>query len=100
MFILEELWQGNITPNVRQMQNGGAYQKAMCKITELSDAFSKELSEDGKRAIKEYEDLQMELFDISDTDAFIRGVRIGVKLMLDVFLPYDSPLPQVAGENS
>ena len=72
----------------------------MCKITELSDAFSKELSEDGKQAFKDYEDLQMELFDISDTDAFIRGVRIGVKLMLDVLLPYDSPLPQIAGENS
>ena len=100
MFILEELWQGNITPNVRQMQDGGAYQKAMSKITELSDAFAKELSEDGKQAFKDYENLQMELFDISDTDAFIRGVRIGVKLMLDVLLPYDSPLPQIAGENS
>ena len=100
MFVLEELWRGNITPSVRQMKDGGSYQKAMEKSIELSDSFYKELSAEGKQAFKEYEDLQMELYDISDTDAYIRGVRFGTKMMLDVLLPYDSPLPQIGGDGS
>ena len=100
MFMLKDLWYGNIAPNERAMKDGGEYQKAIRRATALADDFRKEMSKEAKRAFNDYEDTQIELCKIGECDAFVKGVRFGVQMMLDTLLPYDSPLPQIAGGSS
>ena len=100
MFVLKDLWYGNIAPNERAMKDGGEYQKAIRRATALADDFRKEMSKDAKRAFEEYENAQDDLCQIGECDAFVKGVRFGVQMMLDTLLPYDSPLPQIAGGSS
>ena len=100
MFVLNELWWGNVSPSERAMKDGGEYQKAINKATVLADEFRKEMSKEAKRAFNDYEDTQIELCKIGECDAFVKGVRFGVQMMLDTLLPYDSPLPQIAGGSS
>lgn len=100
MFVLKDLWYGNIAPNERAMKDGGEYQKAIRRATALADDFRKEMSKDAKRAFEEYENAQDDLCQIGECDAFVKGVRFGVQMMLDTLLPYDTPLPQITGESS
>ena len=44
MFVLKDLWYGNIAPNERAMKDGGEYQKAIRRATALADDFRKEMS--------------------------------------------------------
>ena len=100
MFVLKDLWWGNISPSEREMKNGGEYQKTQRKATVLADEFREELSKDGKRAFEEYENAQNDLCEIGEFDAFVKGVRFGAQMMLDVLSPYDTPLPQIGGDGS
>ena len=100
MYVLKDLWYGNIAPNERAMKDGGEYQKAIRRATALADDFRKEMSKDAKRAFEEYENAQDDLCQIGECDAFVKGVRFGVQMMLDTLLPYDTPLPQITGESS
>ena len=95
MYLLEEMWRGNITPSERAVQEGSPYQKISHEATEWMEMFRKELSAEGKKALDEYYRKQMELAGISEQDAFIRGVRIGTRFILDVLGEYNSQLPQV-----
>ena len=56
--------------------------------------FYKELSPEGKKAYHAYQEHETKLNQITDIDTFIRGVRFGVRLMMDVVGDYTSPLPQ------
>lgn len=95
MLILEQLWQGQIAPFEREIGEGSEFQKLSQKTTELQNLFYKELSPDGKKTFNEYYDIEQELTTISEQDAFIKGVRIGARIILDIMGEYDSPLPQI-----
>ena len=45
--------------------------------------------------MENYEDLQAELTEISEQDTFIRGFRLGARVILDVIGEYASPMIQV-----
>ena len=95
MLILEKLWNGEITPFEREILEKSEYQKISRRTTELQKAIYKELSAEGKTAFDEYCEKEQQLTDISEQDAFIKGVRIGAKLILDILGEYDSQLPQL-----
>ena len=98
MFLLSNLWHGNITPSERAIQDGSEYQKLSHESTNYMDIFRSELSPSGKKALDDYSRTQMQLADIAEEDAFIRGVRIGAQFILDIISEYKSQLPQVNGE--
>lgn len=95
MYLLEELWQGNVAPSVRVIKKGSAYQKIQNESIACMERFRKKLSKKGKKSFDQYIDKEMQLVDISEQDAFIRGVRIGAKSMLDILGEYHSQLPQM-----
>lgn len=95
MLILEQLWQGEIAPYERQSQEGSEYQNLSHRATELQLEVYKALSTEGKKAFDEYNDIELELTDISEQDSFIKGVRIGARMMIDILGEYPSPLPQM-----
>ena len=95
MLILEQLWQGQITPFEREIKEDSEYQKLSHKTTELQNQFYKELTSEGKKAFNEYYDIEQELASISEQDAFIKGVQVGARIILDIMGEYRSPLPQI-----
>lgn len=95
MYILEKLWKGEIRPGERCFRDGGRYAELMHKSAKLEDAFYDELSTVGKKFYKEHYEMQMQMLDISEQDAFVQGVLLGARFMLDVISEYHSPMPQI-----
>lgn len=95
MMILEELWKGNIAPIERAVLKNSEYQKISHEAIEIMNEFNKELSAKGLAAFDEYCDKKMQLTSISEQDAFIKGVRLGAQLILDILGEYPSQLPQI-----
>jgi hypothetical protein len=56
-------------------------------------AYAEELSTEGKTAYEAFCRKQAELSEISECDCFIRGVRIGARLLLDIVADYPSQTP-------
>lgn len=84
MYILHELWRGNLSLSDRDVPKGSRYARALAKATEQETAFCDLLSPEQR---KEYNTLcnhQTELLTLSEEDSFIMGFRLGAKLMLDI----------------
>ena len=93
MYILEDLWNGNITPSERVIRTGSQYAQLQKQLVAAEEDFRKELSPDGKAAYDTFCRKQAELSEISECDCFIRGVRIGARLLLDIVADYPSQTP-------
>ena len=93
MYILEELWNGNVAPADRVIRTGSEYAQLQKQMVAAEDAFRKELSPEGKAAYDTFCRKQAELSEISECDCFIRGVRIGARLLLDIVADYPSQTP-------
>ena len=95
MYVLDALWRGEITPSDRGYRKGSPYAQMVRQTNESEDAFYKELSAVGKKTYETYCDQQGQLDDVKDCDSFIRGFRLGARMILDVVGDYDSPMLQI-----
>ena len=84
MYILNDLWNGNVTPDVRYVRSDSEYHKISHQLSEKSDLFIKDLSPEQSELYDELENLQYKLFNISEEDTFITGFRLGARMILDV----------------
>ena len=97
MYVLEKLWRGRVRPSERSYRADSRYAELISKGTEAENRFYAELSDQGRQAYKENYDLQVEMIEIGEQDAYLRGVRFGAQFMLDVIGEYHSQFTQ-AGE--
>ena len=95
MYTLEDLWYGNVAPSERMIRTRTQYAKLQKQLVAAEDALREELSPDGKNAYEKICRNQTELAQIAECDSFIRGVRIGARLVLDIMEDYPSQLPSV-----
>ena len=95
MYVLDALWRGEITPSDRGYRKGSPYAQMVRQTNESEDAFYEELSAVGKKAYEVYCDQQGQLDDVKDCDSFIRGFRLGARMILDVVGDYNSPMLQI-----
>lgn len=95
MYVLEDLWRGNITPAERGYPENGPFAELVQCSSESEKGFYKELSATGKKAYEAHCDLQGQLDDLRDCDTFIRGFRLGARMILDAAGHYESPMLQV-----
>lgn len=93
MYILKDLWNGDITPSERVIRTGSQYAQLQKQLVAAEEDFRKELSPEGKAAYDTFCRKQAELSEISECDCFIRGVRIGARLLLDIVADYPSQTP-------
>ena len=93
MYILEDLWNGDITPSERMIRTGSQYAQLQKQLVAAEEDFRKELSPEGKAAYDTFCRKQAELSEISECDCFVRGVRIGARLLLDIVADYPSQTP-------
>ena len=95
MYALEDLWRGNITPSERGYRKDSPFAEMVRQANETADIFYQELSEVGKKAYDAHSTQESKLADISECDSFIRGFRLGARIILDVVGDYDSPMLQI-----
>ena len=95
MYILKDLWYGNVAPAERMIRKGSQYAKLQKQLVAAEDALREMLSLDGKNIYEEICRKQTEMAQIAGCDSFIRGVRIGARLALDIMADYPSQLPSV-----
>lgn len=74
MYVLKDLWEGNITPADRGYRKGSPYAGLVHQANESEDEFYNHLSDAGKKAYQVYCDQQAHVEDVKDCDTFIRGV--------------------------
>ena len=80
----------DIKGHITQQRNG--------KNDFAEDVFWKDLTPEGKKAFNAYYEKQMEMANIAEEDSFVRGVRFGAGLILDVVSDYRSQLPLMTEE--
>lgn len=98
MYLLNDLWYGNVNPSERFARRGSEYKKVTAEAAECMDQLMAELTPKGSEILEEFLDKHVILSSISEEDTFIRGVRIGAQFILDVVGDYKSQLPQ-SGDN-
>ena len=98
MYLLNDLWYGNVNPSERFARRGSEYRKLTEEANELMEQLTVELTPKGMEILEDLLDKHVILSSISEEDTFIRGVRIGAQFILDVVGDYKSQLPQ-SGDN-
>ena len=85
MLILDSLWYEHI--NLEEHTKGDKeYFRELESLTNLSEELTPMLTAEGKKLYEQISDKQLNVNSLGEKDAFISGVRLGVKLMLDVLL--------------
>ena len=93
MFILDKLWSNGIDPSARFVRKGSPHAKLCEQLSQEEEKFLVELSAAGREAYEASCKTHCELTEATEMDSFIKGFRLGAKLILDVVSPYHSPLP-------
>lgn len=91
MFVLQELWRGNITPSERFVRSGSEYKKIAGKLSDEMDEMDRlmeMISPEAKVQKEIVDNLQTDLTMLSNEDIFIYAFRMGARLMLDVLGEY------------
>ena len=90
MKILEELWYGNVDP--RQVENTSGRHKNLTRlVTENEKKLLTLLSDEAKEIYEKLADCQKELNDLEQCEMFIRGFKLGARIMIEVTEGMDVP---------
>ena len=84
--ILEELFYGNVCPNIDCRSEGKETKELMGYIADHYDTLLKELTDKQKETLEKFEECMNEMYSITERDAFSYGFRLGVQLMAESFL--------------
>ena len=88
MFVLQELWRGNITPSERFVRSGSEYKKTAGKLSDEMDRLMEMISPEARKQLENIGNLRADMAVLSNEDIFIYAFRMGVRLMLDVLGEY------------
>lgn len=83
MLLLDRLWKEDYSVLERGTRRTGEYARISQQQTERLDMLRAELPQNSKQLFEEYQDGEMELASLTEEDAFIQGVRFGVRFILD-----------------
>ncbi len=90
MYILDDMYWGNITPTEKTVKENSRYRKLQKQNGELEEMLRETLTQEQKNILKEQELLWGEMMSIMEEDMFISGFRLGARVILDVLGKYDS----------
>lgn len=89
MYVLRELWRGEISPTDRRVRQGSEYQQQATEVRKQMADFVKMLSPEAKERMETITDLKHSLSLMAEEDVFIYGFRLGARMMLDVIGDYE-----------
>lgn len=84
MKILEELWYDNVAPGERSVDKGSPMWELGRLIVRNEEELAPLLSENTKEVLETLMDNQSELHSIRECEVFVRGFRLGARIMLEV----------------
>ena len=88
MFVLQELWWGNITPSERFVRSGSEYKKIAGKLSDEMDRLMEAISPEARKQLENIGNLRADMTVLANEDVFIYAFRMGARLMLDVLGEY------------
>ncbi len=80
---LKALYYGNISPFEAPIPVGSAIRKLASKLAKCEAELTELLDEDGRRLLKDFDDLHQQVASINSEENFIQGFRLGVRLMAE-----------------
>lgn len=84
MKILEQLWYDGLCPSETKLSSDLQHLKQMNILLEDEERLLKVLPDDVKEIYKKYTDSREELAAIDNAGIFIKGFRLGAKIMLEI----------------
>ena len=95
MYLLEQLWRGNIAPSERYIRSNSEYKKVSQAFCDAAEKMEKELNPEGKKYWREVADLQSDMNMLAEEDIFIYGFRMGARMILDIIGDYKGQFYEV-----
>ena len=89
MYVLQELWRGDVCPTDRRVRQGSEYQKRAAEARKQIAEFAATLSPEVKERMEDISDQKHSMAMLAEEDAFIYGFRLGARMMLDVIGDYE-----------
>ena len=89
MYILRDLWRGEISPTDRRVRQGSEYQQRAAEVRKQMMEFAQVLSPEDKKRMEAINDERHSLSMMEEEDVFIYGFRLGARMMLDVMGDYE-----------
>ena len=86
---LEEFYHGNIAPQSQSMSKDKEFKNAWNTVVKNEEILSKLLSDEELRIFREYASAYGRAFSLNDKESFIRGFKIGARLIFDTFANVD-----------
>ena len=84
MKIIEDLYYGRISPYEMNISATPEYQKLKALADRNEDLLRESLSDEQREMLDKLIESVTDISSISERDMFINGVRLGMKLMMDV----------------
>ena len=91
MSIMEDIYFGNLSPNEIEIEKGSEMDIQLKRIIYVQEELIKLLSQDEKDLFEKLLCEQSKMNSLSECKAFENGVRLGVKLMTEVFADKKKP---------
>ena len=89
MYVLKELWRGEISPTDRRVRQGSEYQQTAKEVREKMGEFLEMLTPEAKEQLEAINDLKSDLSVMANEDYFLYGFRLGARMILDVIGDYE-----------
>ena len=80
---LEDLYYGNITPNVQDMAPNSELRRSMDRVARFEKQLMEQLDEAGQTLLAKLIESQQEIDSITAMENFILGFRLGVRMMAE-----------------
>ena len=82
---IQELYYGNIAPHGDSASQNQELKKAWERVSEKEEMLNKRLLGEDNKLFREYVNSYNHAFSMNDELAFIRGFKIGARLIFDAF---------------
>ena len=89
MYVLRELWRGEISPTDRRVRQGSEYQQRAAEVRKQLADLAALLSPEVKKRMEDINDQKHSLSMMEEEDVFIYGFRLGARMILDVVGDYE-----------
>ena len=86
MTTLENLYYGNIDPANKYIKCGSEYSKLINLSVRNEEKLVPTLSKEQKVIFEKYKDCINEMTSIAEKEAFIQGIKLGIKIVAESFL--------------
>ena len=68
MFVLQELWRGNITPSERFVRSGSEYKKIAGKLSDEMDRLMEAISPEARKQVETIDNLRANMTVLANED--------------------------------